>query len=138
MLVLPEQTISPAFELLPFKSGAARMAGLAGVPLVPAASWGTHRFHTVRRRPRPRWRLPVDVAYGEPLLPTPDDDPREVTAHLRQRVSTLHEGLVTGYVDGTPSDAWWVPRRFGGGAPSPEEADAYVSRIRSGFLRRAS
>lgn len=138
VLVLPEQTISPAFELLPFKTGAARMAGAAGVPLVPAASWGSHRFHTVRHPVRPHWRLPVSIAYGEPLRPGPDDDPVEVTAHLRSHVADLHDMLVRDYPHGAPRDAWWVPQRFGGGAPSPEEADRYLDGVRQRFHRRAS
>lgn len=130
VLVLPEQTISPAFELLPFKSGAARMAAMAGVPLVPAASWGSHRFHTVQRRPWPRWRLPVGVAFGEPLRPGADDQPAAVTRRLRASVQELVDGLITTYPDGTPQGAWWVPARFGGGAPPPAKADDYVDRIR--------
>ena len=130
VLVLPEQTISPALELLPFKSGAARMAARAGVPLIPAASWGSHRFHTVQRRPVPRWRLPVSIAYGEPLHPGPDEPVREVTDELRRRVQGLVDGLITTYPDGAPAGAWWVPARFGGGAPSPAEGDRYVDRIR--------
>lgn len=130
VLVLPEQTISPAFELLPFKSGAARMAAAAGVPLVPAASWGSHRFHTVRHRPRPRWRLPVSIAYGEPLHPDPDDDAAEVTTRLRDSVASLVDELIVTYPGGAPSGAWWVPQRVGGGAPSPAAGDQYVDRIR--------
>lgn len=130
VLVLPEQTISPAFELLPFKSGAARMAARAGVPLIPAASWGSHRFHTVRRRPFPRWRLPVSIAYGEPLHPAEDDPTTEVTRELRTAVRELADELVTTYPDGAPAGAWWVPARFGGGAPSPAEGDHYVDGIR--------
>jgi len=138
VLVLPEQTISPAFELLPFKTGAARMAGAAGVPLVPAASWGSHRFHSVRRPVRPRWQLPVSIAYGEALRPGPGDDPVEVTAHLRSHVADLHDELVRTYAHGAPRDAWWVPQRFGGGAPSPEEANRYLDGVRQRFHRRAS
>lgn len=130
VLVLPEQTISPALELLPFKTGAVRMAAAAGVPVVPAASWGTHRFHTVRTPLRPRWRLPVSIGYGEPLRPDLDDDPAEVTAVLRSRVAGLADELVTTYADGTPRGAWWVPARFGGGAPPPEVGDEYVEGIR--------
>lgn len=130
VLVLPEQTISPAFELLPFKTGAARMAMAAEVPIIPAASWGSHRFHTVLHRPQWQWRLPVSVAYGEPLESTPDDDTTTVTEVLRARVEGLADGLVTTYPDGTPDGAWWVPARFGGGAPSPAEGKAYVERIR--------
>jgi 1-acyl-sn-glycerol-3-phosphate acyltransferase len=139
VLVLPEQTISPALELLPFKSGAARMAAAAGVPLVPAASWGSHRFHTVQRRLTPRWRLPVSIGFGRPLRPGPDDDPAMVTADLRGAVQALADELIEDYPDGTPAGAWWVPARFGGGAPSPDEGHRYVERIRrERFDRRRS
>lgn len=138
VLVLPEQTISPAFELLGFKTGAARMAAAAGVPIVPAASWGSHRFHTVLHRPQWQWRLPVSIAYGQPLVPAPDSDPVGLTERLRQRVRTLADDLVETYPDGAPAGAWWVPERFGGGAPSPAEGAAYVDRVRrTRFGRRA-
>jgi 1-acyl-sn-glycerol-3-phosphate acyltransferase len=138
VLVLPEQTISPSFELLPFKTGAARMAAEAGVPIVPAASWGSHRFHTVLHRPRWHWRLPVSIAYGEPLRPGPQDDPAEVTDQLRDRIAALVDELVATYPDGAPAGAWWVPKRFGGGAPSPAEGNAYVERIRRDRFGRRS
>ncbi|MFU8840901.1 MAG: lysophospholipid acyltransferase family protein [Nitriliruptoraceae bacterium] len=129
VLVLPEQTISPSLELLPFKPGAVRMAAAAGVPLVPTVSWGSHRFHTVGRKPRWSWRLPVTVRYGEPLRPGPDDDPVEVTAELRRRMEALLDEVQRGYPDGTPAGAWWVPARLGGGAASAEEADAFLRRL---------
>jgi len=130
VLVLPEQTISPAFELLPFKTGAARMAAAAEVPIIPVASWGSHRFHTVLHQPRWQWRLPVSVSYGEPIDPTTDSDPFDVTQRLREDIRVLADELVTTYADGAPAGAWWVPERFGGGAPSPREGDEYVERIR--------
>jgi 1-acyl-sn-glycerol-3-phosphate acyltransferase len=129
VLVLPEQTISPTFELLPFRPGAARMAAAAGVPLVPSVSWGSHRFHTSGRRPRWCWRLPVVVSYGEPLHPAPDDDLGEVTAELRRRMEALLEEAVRRYPDGTPAGAWWVPARLGGGAPAVDH-DEYVEGLR--------
>jgi 1-acyl-sn-glycerol-3-phosphate acyltransferase len=138
VLVLPEQTISPAFELLPFKRGAARMAALAEVPLVPAVSWGSHRFHTVGRWPRWSWRLPVSVFYGEPLHPGPDDDPSEVTAELARRVGALLDEARRTYPDGAPAGAWWVPAALGGGAPSSEEADEFVRGLARRWGRPAA
>jgi 1-acyl-sn-glycerol-3-phosphate acyltransferase len=129
VLVLPEQTISRSFELLGFKSGAARMAAAAGVPMVPAASWGTHRFHTAGRRLRPRWRLPVSVRFGPPLVVAPDDDVAEATAEVRARVAALLDEAIAGYPDGTPAGAWWVPERFGGGAPHHEAALAAFDEL---------
>jgi 1-acyl-sn-glycerol-3-phosphate acyltransferase len=136
VLILPESTISPAYELLEFKSGAARMAISAGVPLIPAASWGSHRFHSVGHRPRWSWRLPVSVRYGEPMPVAPEDDPAEVTERLRTEVAALCDLLVAEYPDGTPAGAWWVPARFDGGAPTPADAAAYLERLRAGWNPR--
>jgi 1-acyl-sn-glycerol-3-phosphate acyltransferase len=136
VLVLPEQTVSPSFELLPFKSGAARMAASAGVPLVPVVSWGSHRFNTVGRPPRWSWRLPVSVHYGPPLHPTPADDPEEVTAELRRRVQLLLDDAQARYRAGTPPGAWWVPARLGGSAPTREQGDEIIARIRQGWSAR--
>jgi 1-acyl-sn-glycerol-3-phosphate acyltransferase len=137
VLVLPEQTISPAFELLPFKRGAVRMAAAAGVPVVPAVSWGTHRFQTVGRRPRPRWRLPVSVRYGEPLHPSPDDDADALLEELRGRVQGLLDDAQRSYPDGTPAGAWWVPARLGGGAPTGDEADGFLRQLHQRWRHEA-
>lgn len=131
VLVLPEQTISPSFELLEFKTGAVRMAARAGVPVVPAVSWGSHRFHTAGRKPRWSWKLPVAIRYGEPLYPTVEDDPAEVTAELRRRVRALLDHAQETYPGGAPQDAWWVPARRGGGAPTLVEAEARLAVLRA-------
>jgi 1-acyl-sn-glycerol-3-phosphate acyltransferase len=128
--VLPEQTISPSLDLLPFKSGAVRMAQAAGVPVIPAVSWGSHRFWTAGSRPRLSWRLPVVVAYGEPLVPGPDDDPEVLTAELRGRVQVLLDGAQQRYPAGLPAGARWVPARHGGAAPSHEEAERMLEELR--------
>jgi len=127
VLVLPEQTISPSFELLPFKTGAVRMAAAAGVPLIPAVSWGTHRMNTMGRRPRFCWRLPVTVRYAPPVMLAPDVDPFAVSEDLRQTMQAVLDQVITSYSDGTPAGAWWVPARFGGGAPTPTEADQHLA-----------
>ncbi|MEY3020448.1 MAG: hypothetical protein RLZZ272_1432 [Actinomycetota bacterium] len=136
--VLPEQTISRAFELLPFKTGAARMAIAAAAPLVPSVSWGSHRFWTVGRPPRPCPRLTVVVRYGEPVVPTRGDDADAVTAELRARMAGLLETAREAHPEGLPAGAWWVPARLGGGAPSLEEAEAELARLRAGWQRRAT
>jgi 1-acyl-sn-glycerol-3-phosphate acyltransferase len=129
ILVFPEQTISPSFDLLQFKAGAVRLAKDAGVPLIPAASFGSHRFQTLGVRPKPVWRLPVGVAYGEPLAPV-TDEPTDVTCErLFTAVSVLYDGLMTAYPDGLPAGAWWVPARRGGGAPTHEDAIAWRQQV---------
>jgi 1-acyl-sn-glycerol-3-phosphate acyltransferase len=128
--VLPEQTISPSFELLGFKSGAVRMAQAAGAPVVPAVSWGSHRFWTTGSGPHPTWRLPVLIAYGEPILPGPDDDPEELTEQLRGRMQRLLDDVQQRYPAGLPAGEPWVPARHGGGAATQEEAEQMLGDLR--------
>lgn len=139
VLVLPEQTISRSFDLLPFRPGAARMAIAAGVPLVPAITWGSHRFYTMGRRPRWSWRLPVEVRYGEPLHPVPGDDPAVVTKELKARMQDLLDEAIAAYADGAPAGAWWVPARLGGAAPAharvERDHNTRVARWRSRHRR---
>ena len=68
--VYPEATISRSFELKEFKTGAARMALQAQVPIVPLVVWGAHRKWT-KDHPRAlgRTKTPVSVAVGAPLAP---------------------------------------------------------------------
>ena len=91
VMVAPEGGIGDSFELRGFRTGAARMAALAGVPLVPSVSWGSHRLTTTGHgfSPREAWGIPVEVAFGEPLHPTPDDDPADVTLVLRERMGDM-------------------------------------------------
>src|SRR4029450_250445 len=49
--VFPEATISRSFLVKDLKSGAARMAQAADVPIVPMALWGAQRVYTECRRP---------------------------------------------------------------------------------------
>ena len=66
--VYPEATISRSFEIKEFKSGAARMAIAAGVPIVPHIVWGAQRIWT-KGHPKKMWRpkVPIAVAVGEPI-----------------------------------------------------------------------
>jgi 1-acyl-sn-glycerol-3-phosphate acyltransferase len=115
--VAPEQTISRSFDLLPLRTGAVRMAQQAGVPIVPSIGWGSQRALTKGRRKRPMWGLPVTVVFGEPLHVGPADDPVEATARLTEVMARMLDEAQRTYPDGTPSGAWWVPARLGGGAP---------------------
>ncbi|MCC5947491.1 MAG: 1-acyl-sn-glycerol-3-phosphate acyltransferase [Nitriliruptoraceae bacterium] len=123
VLVAPEGTISPSFELLPFRSGAVRMAQQAGVPLVPSVSWGSHRMVTYGHRfsLRRAFGLPVEVAFGPPIDVPAAADVDEVTAQLREAMRHLLDEVQRDYPDGTPAGAWWVPARLGGGAPPVED-----------------
>jgi 1-acyl-sn-glycerol-3-phosphate acyltransferase len=119
--VAPEQTISRSFELLPMRTGAARMAQLAGTPIVPVVGWGTQRVLTKGSRPSLRRRLPVTLRFGEPIGVDVDDDVRRVTEVLQGRMSSMLDEVQRTYPDGTPAGAPWVPARLGGSAPSHDE-----------------
>ena len=135
VLVLPESTISQSYDLLPFKTGAARMAIAAGVPIVPAASWGSHRFFTTGHGVRWRWKLPVTVRYGEPIQVTEHDDPEVVTKELRDRIQVLLDDAIESYPDGSPAGSWWVPERLGGSAPNHGEIEREYRAWRNRWRR---
>jgi 1-acyl-sn-glycerol-3-phosphate acyltransferase len=112
------------------------MAQKAGVPLIPAVSWGSHRFSTTGRRPRWSWRLPVSVRFGEPLVVSRDDDVEVVTKELRARMAAMLAEVVDQYPDGAPEAAWWVPDRLGGAAPEHGAVERDHKATRARWRRR--
>jgi 1-acyl-sn-glycerol-3-phosphate acyltransferase len=117
--LMPEATISRSFELKQFKTGAARMALEAHVPLIPMIVWGAQRIWT-KDHPKSLGhnRIPITVAVG-PMLPA-EGDAEELTTALRDAMTSLLHRVQQEYPH--PHGAYWVPRRLGGGAPSPAEA----------------
>lgn len=117
--VYPEATISRSFELKEFKSGAARMALEAQVPLIPLIVWGAHRMWT-KDHPRrlSRRKIPITVEVGEPLDPVGTTG--ELEAALRASMTTILHRVQENYPH--PAGEYWVPRRLGGGAPTLAEA----------------
>jgi 1-acyl-sn-glycerol-3-phosphate acyltransferase len=123
--VFPEATISRSFTIKDMKSGAARLAASAGVPLVPMAVWGSQRLWTKGRPKNLKQRhVPVSVLAGEPLLPGRRDDHDANTVLLRERMSALLAQLQRDYPDqpAGPDDRWWLPAHLDGTAPTPAEA----------------
>ena len=139
--VFPEATISESYELKEFKTGAARMAAEAGVPLVPCVIWGSQRVYTKGRQPEPRRGRPVRIVVGAPLFPPPGADALDVTRELKARMELLlDEARATyeGQPDG-PDDTWWIPRRLGGTAPTIEEAaEINARRLAERAARKAA
>ncbi|MCZ4584091.1 lysophospholipid acyltransferase family protein [Rhodococcus opacus] len=115
--VYPEATISRSFEIKELKSGAARMAIDARVPLVPVIVWGAYR-HDRQPRQLGRHRFPVTVEVGRPI------EPREPAEALTETLHTEMDTILRRVQDGFdhPAGAYWVPRRLGGSAPTIEEA----------------
>ena len=141
--IFPEATISRSLELKEFKTGAARLAAAAGVPLVPAVLWGTQRIKT-KDHPQDFSRgKTIAISVGEPLHPT-GTDPVADTAELKSRMATLLDETIRAYpADEQPPGSWWLPASYGGSAPTPEEAlrldaEEKRSRARARAAKRAS
>ncbi|KAA1250238.1 1-acyl-sn-glycerol-3-phosphate acyltransferase [Mycobacterium simiae] len=115
----PEATISRSLELKEFKSGAARLAVEARVPLVPMIVWGAHRIWP-KDHPRNLFRnkIPITVAVGPALWP--ERDAERLNATLRQAMESMLHWVQEQYPH--PEGAFWVPRRLGGSAPTPEQS----------------
>ena len=118
--VYPEATISRSFEIKEFKSGAARMAIEAGVPIIPTVIWGAQRVWTKGYPKRlGRTNTPISIAVGELIAPV--GPPNELTDKLRSVMQKMLLELQEGYHH--EPGAYWVPARLGGSAPTLEEAD---------------
>ena len=128
--IFPEATISRSFELANFKTGAARIAHQAGVPLVPCAIWGSQRIWT-KDLPKHFRNVPVIVRYGEPVTLTGDAEAD--TAELKRQMQLLLDAsrseYSTRYSDGTGEA--WMPRALGGTAPTLEEAEELYAKERA-------
>jgi 1-acyl-sn-glycerol-3-phosphate acyltransferase len=117
--VFPEATISRAFTPIPMKSGAARMAIDAGVPIVPVVTWGAHRLWTKGRKPRLQRHVPVTIRVGEPIVPTPEEDAPTLTARLAETLTRMIDEVQRQYPERpTPGQEWWLPAHLGGTAPT--------------------
>lgn len=120
--VYPEATHSRSFELKGFKSGAARMAIEANVPIVPVVVWGAQQIWTKglpKQLGRNKFRIVIGVC--DPLDPV--GPPDELTARLKDSMQAMLlqlQDLYGPHPQGEP----WVPARLGGTAPTLEEADA--------------
>ncbi|ORX06665.1 lysophospholipid acyltransferase family protein [Mycolicibacillus trivialis] len=117
--VHPEATISRSLELKEFKTGAARMALEAQVPLIPMIVWGAQRIWP-KDHPKNLFRnnVPITVEAGQPLAPRGSAE--QLIGQLRSQMVTILDKVQREYAH--PTGAHWVPRRLGGGAPSPEES----------------
>ena len=120
--IYPEATISRSYEIKTLKTGAARMALEAGVPIVPCIVWGSQRI-APKGAPK-RWGrtgTPVMVSLGAPV--PPEGTPEQLTGALHAAMTSLLHEVQDAYGP-HPSGAAWVPARLGGSAPTLAEADA--------------
>ncbi|MGH9038763.1 MAG: lysophospholipid acyltransferase family protein [Acidimicrobiia bacterium] len=84
--VFPEGTISRDLEPMAGKTGAARLARTAGVPVVPVGLWGGHRLITAGRPRSWRWGVAITVVMGEPFVIGPSENPRLATDRMMEAI----------------------------------------------------
>jgi len=137
VVVFPEGTITTSFVPSDFRPGAARLALVTGVPLVPAALWGGQRLFTKNQPRRYTRGVVLAVGFGPALHAGQDDDAHALTQRLQHAVTALVDELARDYPQGPtgPDDRWWLPRHLGGTAPTIEEASEL--RRREAEERRA-
>jgi 1-acyl-sn-glycerol-3-phosphate acyltransferase len=124
--VFPEATISRSFTLKEFKTGAARMALEADVPLLPLVIWGSQRIWTKgrARSARAARHLPLCITLGAPLVAAAGEDAAALTQRLGKVMDDLLEETRGRYPDAPrgENDRWWLPAHLGGTAPTREQA----------------
>lgn len=122
--IYPDGTLSRSFELSDWKTGAARIAQRADVPLIPFAIWGSQRFWTKGRKLElGRNHYPVVIFVGEPV--DLSGTPEEVTERLVAQEQKLLDEARAFYNDKFgPFEGGldWMPASMGGSAPTLEEA----------------
>lgn len=129
--IFPEATISRSFEIKDFKTGTARMAHDAGVPVIPVIIFGSQRVWTKgRKKNLGRVKAPIWIRVGEPFVP--GDDPLESTRELAEAMAEQLDQLKADYIEryGDEPGAFWLPSRLGGSAPTLEEANAMDAKDR--------
>jgi 1-acyl-sn-glycerol-3-phosphate acyltransferase len=91
------------------KSGTARLAQQAGVPVTPVALWGTHRILFKGRSPSWQWGVAETAVIGSPVPIDPDEHVRDAT----QRIMDAIRGCLRRAREIYPQrpsdgeDAWW-------------------------------
>jgi 1-acyl-sn-glycerol-3-phosphate acyltransferase len=122
--VFPEATIYPHYCLAPFKSGAARMAAEAGVPVIPTVLWGSQRVLTKGqpRNLRKARHTPILISIGAPVPPSELTDATAGTALLADVMGRLLDEVQRRYPAPAPGEPdWWQPAHLGGSAPPRPE-----------------
>jgi 1-acyl-sn-glycerol-3-phosphate acyltransferase len=108
--VFPEGTISLDLEPMAGKSGTARLARLAGVPVLPVGLWGSHRIMMKGRKPHWRWGVAQVGVVGKPVAIGPDDQIKEATDRIMQEICVCVARAREIYPQspGPDEDGWWA------------------------------
>jgi 1-acyl-sn-glycerol-3-phosphate acyltransferase len=126
--IFPEATMSRSFEIKEIKNGAVRMARAANAALIPMVVFGGHRLWSYDHKDLTPGRT-VCITVGEPMPIPRGADADVLTEDLHERLEVLLDQSIERYPD-KPAGAWWIPKRFGGSAPTLEEAAQIEDRVR--------
>ncbi len=93
--IAPEGTVGTGDQLLPIQKGPARIALLAGCPVIPIGIWGPQRrYPKTGIHLRAPWRPPLGVAFGAPIPVEGDPKCRPDVQALTDRLSEALAGQV--------------------------------------------
>lgn len=110
--IFPEGEISDDLELLPGKTGIARLAAATGIPVTPVGVWGSQRVHAKGRRPRFPRGVPISIVVGEPVEVAAHDDVVDATDRIMGAIASCVATARAIYPDAhdgaSADDAWWV------------------------------
>ena len=89
LLIFPEGTRSPDGQLAGFKTGAARLAMSAGVPIVPIGIRGSYAAMPRGRAWPVAGRPQVSVRFGAPMRLRPDENAKQFTDRIAAAITQL-------------------------------------------------
>lgn len=121
--IFPEGTISRSFEVSELKTGAARMAEAAQVPIIPLIIWGSQRLiskGTTKHLGRNHIPILIKAYPPVPLTGDAEHDTQVLREAMVAGVSELRSRYDEMFGPFGAED--WRPAAIGGAAPTPEEA----------------
>lgn len=108
--VFPEGTISLDLEPMAGKTGTARLAAAAGVPVTPVGLWGGHRILFKGRKPVWRTGVAVTAVVGAPVRVAPSEDLYDATDRVMAGIAACVARARAIYPQRPrpgESDWWW-------------------------------
>jgi 1-acyl-sn-glycerol-3-phosphate acyltransferase len=108
--VFPEGTISTDLEPMRAKSGTARLAQAANLPVVPVGLWGSHRILTKGRKPKFLWRIPQVGVVGDAIEIEPGEHVKAASDRIMDGVADCvarARALYPEHPSAGTDDWWW-------------------------------
>ncbi|WP_369047003.1 lysophospholipid acyltransferase family protein [Sinomonas sp. P10A9] len=142
--LFPEAGVSRSFTVRRCHTGAVRMARETGVPLIPVGVWGGHRIMTRGHDVMSKrgggslaslLRAPIRIHFGNPVDLSGSADADDAARRLQAAMQDAADVAALDFTLGLPARAWWVPAKFGGGAPTEAERDIWDARDAVNGLR---